>query len=354
VLRQGGDPLSANPLDPLKRPLNYPRLMLFLFSLLHITDRNLPIFGVALCAVYLAAVTRLIFEGSSTLEVLTLLVASLSLVPLFAIHQGNTDLLIFALVFLACTIRKDNIRPVILFAAAMLKIYPLAALVADAVQRPAKKRLFSILLTVLAIVGMAWQWRDLLAVSHATPQSPILSFGVLSIKKGLALVLLRNGVSSSASMNAGWLAVSACWLAGIVTAVAALRGALRLDPRLLRSRQGFLFCAFGAIYVFSFAVGSNFDYRLIYLIPTLPFVIRSIRAQSHIALSVAYIFLVLVMLNWLNDGFGFGLLVQHVATFVLFLMILSVLAGQAKNFLWKSDPEVSAMLGTVAQAQVAS
>ena len=35
-----------------------------------------------------------------------------------------------------------------------------------------------------------------------------------------------------------------------------------------------MFSIFGSIYAFSFIIGSNWDYRLIFLVPTLPFAIE--------------------------------------------------------------------------------
>ena len=90
VYRQGGDPLIANPLDPRKRPLNYPRLMMFLFAALGITQKNLPLFGVLLCALYLTCITALIWRARSRLEAVLLLVASLSAAPLLAVSIAMT------------------------------------------------------------------------------------------------------------------------------------------------------------------------------------------------------------------------------------------------------------------------
>jgi len=40
TLHNGGDPLAANPADPLHRSMNYPRVWLYLFSAAGITRGN--------------------------------------------------------------------------------------------------------------------------------------------------------------------------------------------------------------------------------------------------------------------------------------------------------------------------
>jgi hypothetical protein len=53
LYRRGGDPLIANPLDPMRRPLNYPHLMLFLFTGLGISAKNLIYFAISLAGIAL-------------------------------------------------------------------------------------------------------------------------------------------------------------------------------------------------------------------------------------------------------------------------------------------------------------
>ena len=345
VLHQGGDPLISNRLDPMQRPLNYPRLMLLLFAAFGITNANLPIFGIALCILYLLCVSWMILQSSSLAECLLLLVAGVSVAPLFAIEQGNTDLLIFALIFFAAAIRRENIRPILLFAATLLKIYPFAALAMDGLQRrPASRRILSIALAALAIIIFAIRWREFDAVRHATPASAILAYGVLSLKKAVFILGIQRGLAVSAAGTISLAAVIFCWLAGLLTFAFSWRKAATLDSSVLRSAHAAWFALFGSIYALSFAVGSNFDYRLIYLLPTLPFALDLTRNPAHSHWGIAYIATALLSLNWLNDGYGAGLLLEHGAPFLLFLMVLSVLAKQTRYYLSDAnqpDPAVA-------------
>ena len=336
VLHQGGDPLIANPLDPMQRPLNYPRLMLLLFAALGVTNSNLPVFGVVLCVLYLLCISCMILQSSSLAEALLLLISGISFVPLFAIEQGNTDLLIFSIIFLAAAIRKENIRPILLFVATLLKIYPLVTLIVDGLQRRSSNRRIPIALAALALLIFAIRWREFDAVRHATPASPILAYGVLSLKKAIFIISIEHGLSVRAAGTLAFSGLLLCWLTALLAFALAWRKPSAIDTSFFRSTHSAWFALFASIYAFSFAVGSNYDYRLIYLIPTLPFALDLARDPGHSRWGIAYIAATLLSLNWLNDGYGAGLLLEHGATFLVFLMVLSVLGKQTRYYL--SDP----------------
>jgi hypothetical protein len=308
--------------------------LLLLFAAFGVTNANLPVFGIALCFLYLLCLSCMILQSSSLAEALLLLLAGVSFAPLFAIEQGNTDLLIFSIIFLAATIPIENLRPILLFAATLLKIYPFVALVMEGLQRrPVGRRTLSGALAALALIIFAIRWREFDAVRHATPASAILAYGVLSIKKAILIISIQHGLSVKSAGTLALVCVLACWLAALFTFVLSWRKPAAINPSLLGSPHSAWFSLFGCIYILSFSVGSNFDYRLIYLIPTLPFALDLARSPSRSRWGIAYITATLISLNWLNDGYGPGLLLEHGATFLVFLMVLSVLAKQTRYYL---------------------
>ena len=340
VYRRGGDPLIANPLDPMQRPLNYPHLMLFLFMGLGISAKNLIYFAMLLASGYLACIAYLILRAKTALEAVVMLVAGLSPVPLLTITLGNTDLLIFSLVFLAFLTRKTIAGPITLFAATLLKIYPFAALVLLAAFPPAKLKKLPAILLLLALLVFAWRWREMDAIRKATPVSSIGSFGVLAIRKSVSFQTMSQGFNWQRSQFAGWVAVAFCWVAGLL---AFLKGWLK--PRFLvggewRSNAGQLFLFFGSIYVFCFTVGSNYNYRLIYLIPMIPFSMELGRRRKDFAGKIFFTAFLLVGLNWLNGELGWRMLLSYSVAFVIFVLTLEILGEQVKYYLEHPVTEV--------------
>jgi hypothetical protein len=339
VYRHGGDPLIANPLDPTQRPLNYPHLMLFLFMGLGINAKNLIFFAMLLAAGYLTCMTYLILHAKSMIEAVLMLIASLSPVPLLAIMLGNTDLLIFSLVFLAFLLRKRIAGPILLFAATLLKIYPLAALLMYAAFPPAKWKKLPAILAAIALLVFAWRWREIDAIRRGTPIAWVASFGILAIRKSVSFELAGH-ISWKSSQFAGWATVALCWISGLLAFISGWLKPRSLGSALWQSETSQLFSFYAVIYVFCFAVGSNFNYRLIYLIPMIPFSIELGRLRKDFIGKSLFTGCLLVALNWLSEDFGTGLLLACLVTFVIFVLTMRVLGEQLKNYLQQPVTEV--------------
>jgi hypothetical protein len=249
---------------------------------------------------------------------------------LFAIELGNTDLLVFSLVFLACSVRAATLQLGALSAAAVLKIYPLAAMAISSLRQPVKMKMASLFLTVLVLGSFAWQWRDIKEIRNSTPVSNRMAYGTLSMKAQLEE---ESGFPQGPLAGVGWTVVLACWLAGAAAIAAAYNSPSQLDEPVLNSPDAELFSVFGAIYVFSFAIGSNFDYRLIFLLPTLPFAFELTRHRAVRRWAIAYVAAVLLAENPFDLRNIRGTAVSHLTTFFLFLMVLAVLTQQCKPLL---------------------
>ena len=327
TLRENGDPLVVNPGDRWNRPMNYPRVWLTLFSVLGINNNSVSFVGVALCALYLLCISALLIRCRHAVDVLILLMAGLSLAPLYGIELGNTDLLIFSLVFLGCITRSNGTRSGALFAATILKIYPLVTIPIDIPWRPRKERIAFALLTAVAIGWFAWQWRDFAAIRRATPVASDMAYGVLSIK---TQVEHEAGILPGRTPVGGWIVVLACWLVGAGITLSVWKSCSVFEESIRHSTEGRLFSAFGAIYAFSFALGSNWDYRLIFLLPTLPMALDLIRHRQHRKWAIAYIVLVLLAENPLDLRSIYGTALSHLTTFLIFLFVVATLALQYK------------------------
>ena len=73
TLQKHGDPLLANPADPWNRAMNYPRIWLYLFSVLGINDQKIYAAGIAFCVLYLGCVSALILRCGRALDAAILL-----------------------------------------------------------------------------------------------------------------------------------------------------------------------------------------------------------------------------------------------------------------------------------------
>ena len=328
TLRHGQDPLVTNPADPLRRPVNYPRIWLFLFSALRIDVQNVWAIAIPFCAFYLMCISVLILQARYAADAVILLAASLSISPLLAMERGNNDLFVFSLVFLGCIASNTYLRSLSLAGASLLKIFPVAGMVIDAIRRPSKQRILPLLLTVFVFALLAWQWRDIHLIRQATPISRIRSYGFLSLQEEI-LHFFPDSLVTLIQM--GWIITGGCWLAALSTVDLAWKSGLDLDTALFNSPQGEMFSVFGGIYVFTYAIGSNWDYRLILLLPTLPFALELVRVARFKWWAVAYLVLVGIAENALGLEHYGGTLLVHLATFAIFIFALIVLTRQFKS-----------------------
>jgi hypothetical protein len=321
TLHQGGDPLVANPADPMHRTMNYPRIWLYLFSAAGITRGNVPTVALPFCAFYLACITFLIAQTSHAVDATILLLASLSVGPLLAMERGNTDLLVFSLIFLACVVTNKHLKSGLLGVAALLKIFPLAAMMMDAIRRPGKERRLAAMLTGVVLALILLQWHDLRLIRKSTPVYRARSYGIFSLEEEVLFDTLQWGFL----IGLGWIVVMECWLAGALAVVNAWRNPRDLDLPIQNSRFAEMFAVFGGTYVFTYAVGGNFVYRLIFLLPTLPLVLEMARSSRHRVWAIVYLTLIGLAENSIGFEQSGGTIAGHAATLALFIMLLGML-----------------------------
>jgi hypothetical protein len=328
AIHRGLDPLVSNPADPLQRTVNYPRIWLHVFSALGVTVQNVWVVALPFCALYLFCISVLIARSRHFMDAAVLLLAGISISPLLAMERGNNDLCVFALLFLGCVATNRYLKSVSLGAASLLKIFPLAGMIVAAVRRPMKQRIVPMLSLVLVFALLAWQWHDLNLIRLGTPISRVRSYGFLSLQQEIFRFLPQ---SLFYSIQLGWIVAGAFLVFVVLTVDFARKSDWGVDPEILTSMEAEMFAVFGGTYAFTYAIGSNWDYRLILLVPTLPFALRLARDVTFRRWAIAYIALVGVAENGLAvEGHG-GTVLVHLASFGVFAFVLMALTQQLKG-----------------------
>lgn len=332
VAQHGGDPLQANPLDRYERPFNYPRIWLYLFGFLHITEHNTWIVGLLFSVLYLLCVSKLILDAKHRRERFTFLLAGLSIAPLFGMERGNTDLPVFALVFLGSLLLKAPQRAGLLLLATLLKLFPFVALVAEAIRQRRKARVWPAALTVVALVLLAFQWKDMLLIHNGTPVSSNASYGVYSLQLALWVWLMAHRLMGATTEYVPFLGVAACWIGAIAVFARVWRRPSRFSQEILQSHEGVTFFLFASIYASTFVIGSNWEYRLVFLLPTLPFAFRVMGKSIHKRWAICYILAVLFAENCVDFMGGFKGLLTQAGTIAVFFLVLPVITEQLKVY----------------------
>jgi hypothetical protein len=253
---------------------NLPPVWLWL-GLLGLDGSASDYFAVAIIACAAALVIAL-FKGRSRGQGIIALIAILSPSVMMGVERANPDLLIFALVGAAALLYHDR-RKVGRFSAAalisagfVLKLFPMFT-VALAARFNRRTFLFAIIIAILGMIYLIWIFKYLLLIRANVPTTFILSYGYKTPFLGWDHLRTEAGLAP-VGLADGWLPIWAC----IVTLVAATGAAflsLWRGPRLSMisdSGAGTAFLFGSGIYCGTFLLGTNFIYRLMFLLLCIP------------------------------------------------------------------------------------
>lgn len=324
----GADPLRDDPGDPWARTMNYPRLWLHLFRMFGIDDANVPVVGLLFAAAYLASISLLIWRARDGLLAVAIGACALSGASLLAMERGNNDLVILALVLVAVVSRSLTASAMAMASAVVLKLYPVVAIAQLATASDRRRRALAALLLAFSLVVVAVTFRDVLLIGAGTPRSFRGSYGVLSLLAGCGALASRFPLISARCADWSLRLAALALLAGLalLTARLAWRSRWGWTPEQAVDTSADLFVAFAAVYASTYFTGSHWDYRLIFLVPTLPFLVALARRESTRWLGWASVLLVGLVMNATRVGAGpwtyFGHLAKACLAFVcLFLLV---------------------------------
>lgn len=255
-LRSGLDPMRENPADPWGRLFNYPRLWLALAPL-GVAPRHTVALALAAWAAAALGLVWLARQVDRPLAAWAFAATLFSPAWAFALERANTDLVVFGL--LAAAAAAFERRPVLATSvvgfASALKLFPIAALAA-ALGRRARAHNAAATVLVGFLLYLVAIRADLESIVDNTQHWPPLSHGV---------ALAPAWASRSLGLPP-WVAWSFTLAALFVVAVVALRMRAREgSPPRASAAQSSALRTGAAVHVGAFLLGSNFDYRLIFL-----------------------------------------------------------------------------------------
>jgi Glycosyltransferase family 87 len=337
-VRLGHDVLRDNPCDPLGRPLNYPRIWLIFVHVGMRQSWTLP-FGLLTGMLFGAAVWSLfgrLTAGQGTVVAL----AVCSPAVMFGVERGQVDLLVFALMVVAVIAWRAGraswaASPALVLAAAVAKLFPAFGLAAYPLARSRRAAVAAVAAGVVFVGYVGVTLDDVRAISQVVPQGQHFSYGarilVSSIARAIdaeaweALGLVRQLVAAAP------LAVAAlgAWLAWQRSALLQA-----LTPSVSTGRDDWKPLAFhlGAlVFVGTFALANNWDYRLVFLLLCLPQLLAWSAEQRGPwrALGRLVTAGVLVQL-WLGPFMGERTVIDEAWSWLLALVLTVLLVGAAR------------------------
>lgn len=310
--RRGIDVVGlVNPCDPYDRPANWPRLWL-VPAFLGLGQGSTFALGLVVNAIFLAAALAVVPSRARPAGIAVYGLALCSPAVMLAIERANVDILLFAIVVAAVLLLRRGLpgaaaSHVLLLLAAMLKLFPIFGAVVLFRQRPARRALGGIAVLVAFGVYALLTMDDIRRIARIVPQPHVMSYGIRHVTEWING---RPDVFDPARAPGGIMGDGFLWGRGLGVGLIllVLGGALcfrgRLAPKVRTDREDDdasrdldLFCAGAGIYVGTYVLFLNYDYRLVFLLLTVPALLRWARRRGVIA---AVTLLALIGALWLE------------------------------------------------------
>ena len=278
----------VNPCDPGGRPENYPRVWMAA-SILGLGQDDTYLIGFPIVITFFLAAIVALPRQAPVGDAVIYGLALCSPAVMFGVERGNVDIALFSMVAAAgLVMRRSRYGPpaasALILLAAVLKLFPIAAVgMLAKLPRRAAVICVSVVLGIFAVY-VAATFRDIQTIERVLPQGDEYAFG-LHIFGGWLGRLVAPGRMWDAAL-----------VALAIVAAIALRRTLRSQLSTGPFRELDLFWAGAGIYVATFALGRTSDYRLVFLLLTIPQLARWASARQ--ALPIATLLGVLLAL-WL-------------------------------------------------------
>jgi hypothetical protein len=291
-VRDGVDVTPANPCDALDRPFIYPSVWTAPAPLGLGEEHTVPLGAVLAVGFVASAFAALGRVGVG--DGLVWAAALCSPAVMLGVERGNPDLVIFCLVVWGVLLLQAESVPArlaahgLLLLAAVLKLYPVLAWGPLLLQR----RRWAIagtgtLTAAFAVYAFATR-DDIRRIRENVPQDDRFAYGaaILGDEVGGALVVLA----------------AAAGLALLLLRLARRRGVRAVVPATPGERRDRdLFVAGAATFVGTFALGHNYNYRMVFLLLTLPQLLRWSRTRLPARLAATAVLATL----WLGTSIAF-------------------------------------------------
>jgi hypothetical protein len=313
-LERGYDPRVANVGDHWGRAFNIPSPWIEIGKALNFTNEAQFLIISTVIALFFVGICAYLLLRFPSFGLLASLVSTSTLV---GIERGNVDLILFCLLLPAALWLPKSWSPIPILVGTLLKLYPVFALAALYIKRQYRTLAVSM---VLATGVFAYLWNELSSIQSTTPVGCYFAYGISPIVKCFLFLGLPT-----------WALVTT------ITAIVALALVLtyffsRSDA--VRPQQGpvyDLMLVGSSIYVGTFALTTNFDYRLIFLIFCIPFFYT-----RPFPFSGAFIVAIVVAMNetlfmhWFALGGHVVVEIAKISIFVVLSGYLSALALKSR------------------------
>jgi hypothetical protein len=317
----GFNPQVQNPGDPWNRAMNYPIIWYWIAKLFQFDHEiNLILFVCTYILAYIAAGFLLLRNSPSVY----FLLAVFSWPSLLAVERGNNDLLAFALLFAGITLSQRYWRAFFILLTSVLKIYP-ALLVVTLAKKP--KILIALILIIAGFFIFNFGELKNIQAGNTALSDPLSLFASYGLDTTIRNI--QNVIPGQPPATYEFLKVALIFISLPLIIILSWSKYLKLTK--ISPYKTDLFISGGIVFSGTFLITSNWDYRLIFLLFCVPYILS---IQNRL---VKHSMLIGIILSS-NSGFLFwGNLPQSVSMlftmikYFVFLMVSACLVKEIAN-----------------------
>lgn len=279
TLAQGLDPFVSHPGDVWGRAFNYPRIWIRLAALSGITPADTNAAGALVVGCLIAGTAIVAPLAVTSGDAVLLVAATTTPAAWLGVARGNIDLIVFLIVCVAIAARRRPwISAAAIGCAGVLKLFP--AFAVPALARRGRAGIAAAVVTGALLAAYLVSLDGDIALMRAhTDSTSRMSYGLPPTAIAVGH-LFRPG----APPQGAWIAAAA-----LAAAVMVVGAALGMRVRSEADEAQVYGVSVGAlIFLGTFWFSSNYDYRLVFLMPALPWMNRMRRSMRALNAAVGW------------------------------------------------------------------
>ncbi|MCL6436036.1 MAG: glycosyltransferase 87 family protein [Leptolyngbyaceae cyanobacterium HOT.MB2.61] len=341
-IQKGYNVFQENPCDPWGRTINYPPIW-YMPAALGIDQNSTVLLGITVVFLFFALTFKLI-GNINYLE--AIIYSSILFSPsiMLAVERGNNDLIVYS--FLAVSLLMLNHKDILvrgfsyslIVFAAVLKLFPIFAITALLKEKRRIVLAIAPFMMGVFITYIVFMLDDLKFVNSVTPRAALMSYGNMVLFDLLSLHFDRIGIDLPRGLGFLFFYASVFFILVFSWALAKHRHSLFQDKQELLAEpymDGFRIGS--CIYLGTFIIGNNWDYRFIFLIFVIPQLLVWIKSRSPLQLIATMALSGIVLTVWLSrysyEVFGLDELINWLLFFYFACMLALTLPDWLKNWL---------------------
>ena len=355
---RGYEPSVENPYDPNGRIFNYPAFWrLFFYTGISQDDTV----WISITMIILFFISVFLFpEKLSIAGALGMIAVLFSPASMLLYERGNVDLIVFALcvgIVLVSGVSADTAAGMI-FVGGVVKMFPIFGL--SVLLREPKKRFlfFSAMSSLALLLYMLLTWDSVKAAWSLTMRGDGASYGtsVFATRYGPAIVRTLSKWFPASQieffLQYGFLALA--FILFLLVILLAFR--ISENPLVLSERNLAAFRMGSSIYVGTFLLGNNWDYRLAFLVLLVPQLVQWINSSTGTLRQTAWLSMGLVLLSCWHfliveiplagifdsaaDSMKFWIILDEAFNWMLFASLAFLLAASAPGWVKELPSDV--------------